>query len=560
MSHEIINNKFRELFLPSLLIAMALNITSIVDSMFVSSFIGHNALAAIQLLEPIVLLITVFEWLFGLGGQILSLNKKAEFDEDGSNRYFTVAIVSTLVIDIIILLVCFVDNNGLLSLLHPNNAVLPYLKQYAPFLFLAFPLSTLLGVISQYVRVDGQPNFASFTIVFANVINIILDYVFLEHLHMGIQGASLATLIGYTIGFLVLLKYFFDSKRTFKFNIKMRIKSWFSSFWDIIKIGFPTASMGIFDLVFVHIMNQLISNNLGTIGLNAFTLCQDGLLIISIIVIGFAETIASIAPIYYAQYDYKNLNYMMRQAFIVSTISGVIFVGIILFAPHLFLMLYNYNGLSSTAFMVNALKLYSPVFIITVFGTMLIFYYEAIERALVSSLLSILSTFVLPLVFVFALFPTFSDNAFWICTPIGIIVAIGITLIYVKFIERREKEYHGIFLIKKDLIPKTQNYILKSRDDENKTKLFNHLSNLNANEKYCIALDKVFDNIYECNNENIVVEVVIIDYDDKITVDIKDEGKSNILENIEKDLALGDALKGTKVLGLNDTSFIINKN
>ena len=77
MSNEIITHKFRELLLPSLLIAMALNIASVVDASFVSTFIGHNAQAALQVLEPLVLLITIFEWLFGLGGQILALNKKA---------------------------------------------------------------------------------------------------------------------------------------------------------------------------------------------------------------------------------------------------------------------------------------------------------------------------------------------------------------------------------------------------------------------------------------------------------------------------------------------------
>ncbi len=100
---------------------------------------------------------------------------------------------------------------------------------------------------------------------------------------------------------------------------------------------------------------------------------------------------------------------------------------------------------------------------------------------------------------------------------------------------------------------------MKSKDDENKTKLFNYLNDLNVNKKYCTALDKVFNNIYDSNDENIVVEIVIIDDEDKIAIDVKDEGKSDILENIEKDLSLGDALKCTKVLGLNDTSLIINK-
>ena len=126
MSNEIITHKFRELLLPSLLIAMALNITSVVDASFVATFIGHYAQAALQVLEPLILLITIFEWLFGLGGQILALNKKAEFDEDGSNHYFTTSMLATIVLSILIILVCFLFKDALINLLHPTFRALPY--------------------------------------------------------------------------------------------------------------------------------------------------------------------------------------------------------------------------------------------------------------------------------------------------------------------------------------------------------------------------------------------------------------------------------------------------
>ena len=92
MNYKIADSKFKELLLPTLLIVMALNISSVVDSFFVASYLGELAAGAIEVLEPLILLITVFEWLFGLGGQILALNKKAEFDTEGSNRYFTTSI------------------------------------------------------------------------------------------------------------------------------------------------------------------------------------------------------------------------------------------------------------------------------------------------------------------------------------------------------------------------------------------------------------------------------------------------------------------------------------
>ena len=59
MSNEIINIKFNELLLPTLLVAMTLNISAVVDSFFVASFIGESAVAAIDLLEPVMMLITI---------------------------------------------------------------------------------------------------------------------------------------------------------------------------------------------------------------------------------------------------------------------------------------------------------------------------------------------------------------------------------------------------------------------------------------------------------------------------------------------------------------------
>ena len=231
MSNEIISHKFRELLLPSLLIAMALNIASVVDASFVSTFIGHDAQAALQVLEPLVLLITIFEWLFGLGGQILALNKKAEFDEDGSNHYFTTAMLSTIVLSILIFLACFLFKDALINILHPTPGALPYVNAYSVYLFISFPIATVLGVLCQFIRVDGQPNFASGVIIIVNIINIILNYLFLGVLHMGIEGASLAMLVGYVVGALCTLKYHFDSKRTFRFVLsKLKFRNWITSF------------------------------------------------------------------------------------------------------------------------------------------------------------------------------------------------------------------------------------------------------------------------------------------------------------------------------------------
>ena len=559
MSNEIINHKFRELLLPSILIAMALNISAIVDSSFVATFIGHNGQAALQVLEPLIMLITIFEWLFGLGGQILALNRKAEFDQDGSNHYFTTAMLTTITASILIFLVCFLFEDAVIGLLHPTADAVPYVKAYGTYLFMAFPVVTILGVLGQFIRVDGQPNFASGVIIVANILNIILDYVFLGVLHMGIEGASLAMLIGYLVAFICTLKYHFDSKRTFRFVLsKLKIKAWITSTIEIIKIGLPGASMGLFNVILVYIMNLILGGVLGELGLDIFNVCLNALLIISIFIMGFAETLSSIVPIYYAQNDFYNINHIVRKSVIATTMCSIAFTAFLLVYPDGLLMFFNLAQMPNDMLVENALRIYSLAFIPMAFSTMLLFYYEGIERTLESGIITAISELLGPLFFTFILYPFIGITSVWVSFPLGFVLSIAVVAVYVRIVERNDSEYDGLFFIRKGLIEKTRNYTLESKNEDAKAEMFNHLRSLNVDSSSFETLDKILDTIFDSNDEKVHVEILLIDYDDRITVNMKDEGKREVLQHIGKSFSQ-DSIKVSEVLGFNNIEYTIKK-
>ena len=559
MSNEIITHKFRELLLPSILIAMALNITAIVDSSFVATFIGHNGQAALQVLEPLILLITIFEWLFGLGGQILALNKKAEFDQDGSNHYFTTAMITTIVVSLLIFLVCILFEDSVIALLHPTAGAIHYVKSYGRYLFMAFPIVTILGVLGQFIRVDGQPNFASGVIIVANIINIILDYLFLGVFHMGIEGASIAMVIGYLVGLICTLKYHFDSKRTFRFVLsKLKIKTWITSTIEIIKVGFPGASMGLFNVILIYIMNLILGGILGELGLDIFNVCLNALMIISIFIMGFAETLSSIVPIYYAQNDFYNLNHIVRKSVIATLICSIIFTSFLLIYPDGLLMFFNLSQMPNDALVENALRIYSLAFIPMVFSTMLLFYYEGIEKTVESGIITVISELLGPLIFTFILYPFIGITSVWVSFPLGFILSVVVVAIYVKVVERKDSEYYGLFFIRKGLIEKTRNYTLESKDDGMSTEMYNHLKTLNVDSSSLETLEKIINTIFDSNDEKVHVEILLVDYDDKIAVNMKDEGKREVLKDIEKSFSQ-DNVKVSEVLGFNNIEYTIKK-
>jgi len=558
MNFKIADSKFKELLLPSLLIVMALNISSVVDSFFVGSFIGPNATAAIEVLEPMILLITVFEWLFGLGGQIISLNKKAEFDIDGSNRYFTASMVASLIASVIMAVICLLFMDPLASILGASKATKPLVLQYSTFLYGCFVVSTLASVLTQYIRVDGQPNFASAVIIIANIINIILDYAFLSS-GMGMASASLASFIGYTIGLAVCLIYIRNPKRTFRFIRKaLEIKTFAKTTAKMIKVGFPGASIGIFDVIFVYIINMFLTATLGDLGLTTYLLCMDILVIASIVDMGVSETLTSIVPIYYSKHDYVNLNHLVKNSLLITYVCAIILTVFIWVWPEGFLALYNFNKYSTADFMINAVKWYSLFFILSVLPNMLIFYYEAIERSTLSTILSTLFTLLLPLVTVVGLYNVMGSDGIWIGFPISCIITMIIILIGVKVIQKREPKYSGLFFIEKDLIPKTKNFVLTDNDINEREKCLTHLKTLNASEEFINNTNKIFDVIFDTNPHGTYVEVLVIDYDDNIHLDIKYDGEKENLDHLKHNFP-ENLLKYAEVLGFNTIEYVMDK-
>jgi len=558
MNFKIADSKFKELLLPTLLIVMALNISSVVDTFFVGSFIGKNAVAAIDLLEPMILLATVLEWLFGLGGQIIALNKKAEFKVEESNIFFTTSIAVSLIITTVFAIFCLMFNSELATLLGSTSITKPLVIQYSTYLYGCFIVSTLVAILTQYIRVDGQANFASAVIIIANVINIALDYYFLSS-GMGMSSASLASLIGYSIGLLVCIIYVLNPKRTFRFVRKaLEIKTFLKSTWEMIKIGFPGASVGFFDVVFVYIMNIFLVSTLGDTGLTTYMVCMDALVIASIVDIGVSETLTSIVPIYYTKHDYVNLNHLIKNSLIITVACAIILMVILWIWPQGFLALYNFNRTDIADFVINALKLYSLFFIMSVLPNMLVFYYEAIERPILSGAISVLYTLLLPLASILVLYNLIGTNGIWLGFGVGAMISMGVIVIIVKAIQRREPKYNGLFFIEKDLVHKTKNFVLTDNDLKERENCLNHLKNINANDEFCNNTGKIFDVIFDTNPQGTYVEALVIDYDDNIHLDIKYDGEKENLENLKHNFP-EDLLKYAEVLGFNTIEYVMDK-
>ena len=116
-NYDLLRNKFKEFFLPTLFTSMAGNICLFVDGLIVSFLIGAANLAPIQSVAPLITFVNLIYWMIGLGGSVLCSVSKAEFDDEKSNSYFSVSIISLLSIGILITIIGLLFSNNIAQLL-----------------------------------------------------------------------------------------------------------------------------------------------------------------------------------------------------------------------------------------------------------------------------------------------------------------------------------------------------------------------------------------------------------------------------------------------------------
>ena len=165
--------------------------------------------------------------------------------------------------------------------------LLYYVGNYYRYIILFVPFAIYLTVLADFWKVDNYPLLATVAIVFANIINICLDFVFIVYCNIGVEGSILATLTAEIIGSIIVSYYFISKKRTLKFIpiYKIKVITFFKKLKTICVTGFPGASSFIYLTLCTLILNALVTISLGNNGLSVLNLCTNIMLLGSVIIL-----------------------------------------------------------------------------------------------------------------------------------------------------------------------------------------------------------------------------------------------------------------------------------
>ena len=212
----LLEMKFRELLIPSILLSISDIFAILLDAILISLILGSQYLQVLQCCSPLIFVVAIFFWMIGHGGSSLSSISKSNFNNHETNTIFTVSIISSVAISLSITISFFLFPDAYVNLLCRDTVLKPLVYQYLYYFVLAFPFISYTSCMAFFIKYYGFIKLQFHAFLIANIINIICDVIFMKYMNFGISGASLAMLIGFLCSSIYISSYFFNTKKSLK--------------------------------------------------------------------------------------------------------------------------------------------------------------------------------------------------------------------------------------------------------------------------------------------------------------------------------------------------------
>lgn len=376
-NERLICAKITQYLFPGIIMAMALQLGNIVDTMMVGNLLGADAMSAVSLSLPVDTIIQIPGYCLGTGGAIAVGILLGKRNRKKASELFSLAFLTTVIFGLVFAAAAFFVSNPIANALASGSKLSHLVNDYIFVCMLGAPVIGTGLLMASFLGVENHPSLASAYLIVSNAVNLILDFVFLKYTTLGISGAALSTVIGFFVGMTVLVLYVRSPKRMIGF---VKITS-IAPLKTAIISGTPIIVFMIMSFVKSLGMNLIIINLIGDYGITIYTVCENVLMIVEMFSAGIIGIIPNMVGILYGEKDFFNVRIICRKALMYSMcISIILFAVIMLFTSQAVAMfgVTETNLLSETLPVLRLFILCLPVY---VWNKFLISYYESIEES-----------------------------------------------------------------------------------------------------------------------------------------------------------------------------------
>lgn len=187
--------------LPSIIIMIFSSLYGVVDGYFISNIVGKTAFASVNLIIPFVQIISGLGVLLGADGGSLISRTLGTGNREKAGRYFTMTMAAMLFGGILFTVVGLITLRPAALYLGATEEMLQDCLTYGGICIMFSWAQLAQNILLGYLVVAEKPKFALRVMIFAFLLSIVLNVVFVgeDYLNLGVKGAALSTGISQTV-------------------------------------------------------------------------------------------------------------------------------------------------------------------------------------------------------------------------------------------------------------------------------------------------------------------------------------------------------------------------
>ena len=437
LSDHFSYSKLLRFTLPSMGMMIFTSLYSMVDGFFISNFVGITPFAAINLIFPVIQVLSGVGFMFGAGGSALVSATLGAGQRERANRIFSLITYVAMAVGVILALIGIPLLEPLSLLLGADRAMLPYCITYGRILLLALPAFMMQTMLQNFLITAEKPTVAFAITLAAGVSNMVLDALFIAVLHWGVVGAALATTLAQVVGGAVPLIYFFRKNTSLLRLGRTRFEG--GPLLHCCGNGFSELVTNISMSVVAILYNFQLMRLAGENGVAAYGAVMYVSFIFVSLFLGYSIGVAPVVVFHYGAEHHDELKSLRKKSNMLILIASAILavVAFSLARPLARVFVGNDEALldlTGTAFRFYALGVLFSGF--NIFGSA---FFTALNNGLVSAAISFLRTIVFQIAGVLLL-PIFFDlRGVWYSLPTAELLATAITFVFYRLMR---KNYH----------------------------------------------------------------------------------------------------------------------
>jgi MATE family, multidrug efflux pump len=401
---------------------------SLVDGVFIGNYVGVTALAAVNLIIPIVTLLFGVGMMLAIGGSVRGGKYLGEGDTAAASAIFSKTLVAVAIYGVAAISLGLAFEEQLFRGLGATAELFPVMSEYyrilMPFLF------AQLIVVVQYffVRLDGFPNLASTALVIGALLNFLLDYLFIGVYGWGLRGAAFATGLSQALPMLVMMLYFFMPRR--KLGFSLRQKNW----TEVLQAGYNGISEFINEVsgaTIAFICNWMLIQRAGVTGVAAITVVNYLLFIGFMMFFAISDSIQVMISQNFGARNAERIRGFLQTAGISIAVLSVVFIVVLttVSEPLITLFVDESNSAATVALATGFVAYVWPLFLFAGFNMLISGYLTAIHLPFQSGLVALCRSLIFPAGFLLAFYLLLSDFRFLAALPVAEGLTFGLALV-----------------------------------------------------------------------------------------------------------------------------------